>query len=720
VDGTATGAGDGSSWIDAFTDLQAALAAAMSGDEIWVAKGTYTPSVPAGRDATFRLLDGVALYGGFSGIEDQREERNWTAHETILSGDLNGDDGTDVYGFPIHRDDNAYHVITGSGTDATALLDGFTVRGGQMGPSPGTAEVRGAGMYNVTGSPTVAHCTFLDNQAGLGSGMFNDCGSSPRVSDCRFASNSGTAGVGMYNRDDSAPTVTDCTFEDNHGGGSRGGGMTNEDSSPTVMGCTFSLSYGAGMYNMRSSPTVSDCTFFRNVGANGGGMCNVAASQPTVSGCVFSNNNAVSHGGGMYNSDSSPTVSGCSFAGNSAYGQGGGMYNVVSSPTVTDCTFEDNSAGECGGGMYNFDNSSPTVSGCVFVANDAQYHGGGMCNEYGSPSVIGCTFERNQADSSGGGMRNRYSNPLVTGCTFSNGNSSHAGGGMYNTLSSPTIIECTFSDNVAVQWGGGMCNIIESHPTVSDCTFSGNVALQGGGMCNNTSSPTVTDCTFSGNRVEGSSSAGAGVCNMYDSSPTITHCTFSENLGGLGAGMYNIGGSNPAVKHTILSGNTPDDCYQSASSAFISGGYNLEGGTSCGCTQRTDQQNSDPLLDPLADNGGPTRTHALLPGSPALDVIPWPGAPTTDQRGFPRPYPAGGLADIGAVEMQQAHGRGDVDGDGAISLLDVVLCQQIASGIVRGTAGQRAAADVDGDGDVDADDVTILSEYVLGIRTTLP
>jgi hypothetical protein len=170
------------------------------------------------------------------------------------------------------------------------------------------------------------------------------------------------------------------------------------------------------------------------------------------------------------------------------------------------------------------------------------------------------------------------------------------------------------------------------------------------------------------------------------------------------------------VKNTILA----DGC----DGLIDSQGYNLESGESCGCTEDTDQQNTNPLLDDLQDNGGPTQTRALLHGSPAIDAIPSPsdynGAPPTDQRGLPRPYPARGLADIGAVEMQLAYANGDVNGDGAIDLLDVRLCARIAHGYLTGTPSQRAAADVNGDGDVDADDVTILSEYVLGDRPTLP
>ena len=256
---------------------------------------------------------------------------------------------------------------------------------------------------------------------------------------------------------------------------------------------------------------------------------------------------------------------------------------------------------------------------------------------------------------------------------------------------------------------------ISGSPTVENCTFSDNEAGWGGGIANY-ENPTIANCTFSGNSA---TFYGGGMMNGLPGGATVIHCTFFGNDSVWGGGMGNWGGSNPTVGSTIVAGNTSDNC----DGAVVSLGHNLEGSTGCGCTQPTDRQNTDPLLDPdLRDNGGPTLTHALLPGSPALDAIPPPynGAPATDQRGFPRPYPAGGLADIGSVEMQLPYANGDVNGDGAIDLLDVVLCQQIVSGLVHGTAEQHWAADVDGDGDVDEDDVTILSEYVLGNRTTLP
>ncbi|MFQ5425384.1 MAG: hypothetical protein ACE5F9_15575, partial [Phycisphaerae bacterium] len=139
VNKSALGANDGSSWADAFTDLQTALCVAEGNPavitQIWVVGGTYTPAGPAGnRGATFQLLNGVGVFGGFAGTETLLSERDPVANVTTLSGDLNGDDvpvadPANLLTEPT-RAENSFHVVTGSLTDATAILDGFTISGG--------------------------------------------------------------------------------------------------------------------------------------------------------------------------------------------------------------------------------------------------------------------------------------------------------------------------------------------------------------------------------------------------------------------------------------------------------------------------------------------------------------------------------------------------------------------------------------------------------------
>jgi hypothetical protein len=142
VKSNATGAKNGTSWVNAYTDLQSALSPAPSaGTQVWVAAGTYYPISATGtppsdieRNKTFKLVNGVGIYGGFNGTETTLAARDPEVNVTVLSGDI---------GVPSDNTDNIFHVVTGSGTNSTAILDGFTVTGGNAKNAP--VEDNGAG-----------------------------------------------------------------------------------------------------------------------------------------------------------------------------------------------------------------------------------------------------------------------------------------------------------------------------------------------------------------------------------------------------------------------------------------------------------------------------------------------------------------------------------------------------------------------------------------------
>ncbi len=385
VKADAVGANNGTSWANAYTDLQTAINASYLG-WIWVAKGTYYPTTGTDRSATFSLKNNVAIYGGFNGTETMLSQRNVTANVTILSGDIDKNNTLD--------NGNSYHVVTGSGTNNTALLDGFTITAGNANGSFPNED--GGGMFNETGSPTVTNCTFFGNNAdNVGGGMLNSNNSSPTIIYCTFLGNTADrAGGGMFNTDSSSPTLTNCNFSGN---------------------------------------TVVDF-------GSGGGMFNTDSSSPTLTNCNFSGNTVgdFGSGGGMYNADNSPTLNNCTFSGNSANnGNGGGMYNIRSLPILNNCTFSGNSAESGGGGgMINNEDSSPILTNCTFSGNSAEL-GGGIVNGFNcSPILTNCIIWNNRENGSTttttASIFNSGSNPTISYSLIAN--SGGSGGSWQSAL----------------------------------------------------------------------------------------------------------------------------------------------------------------------------------------------------------------------------------------------------------------------------------------------
>ncbi|MCI0550329.1 MAG: hypothetical protein L0287_05200, partial [Anaerolineae bacterium] len=253
----ASGANNGVSWTDAYTDLQSALSAASSGEEIWVAAGTYKPTTTIDRTATFALKDDVRIYGGFAGTESARIHRDASVNITILSGDI---------GILGDNNDNSYHVVVGSNTNNSAMLDGFTVTAGNANSSLFSSDQsKGGGMYNDSGSPTVMNVIFSSNYGTFGGGMYNGGefsfpnGSNPILTNLTFSNNSAIEGGGMRNEDYSSPTLTNVIFNGNSVIRA-GGGMQNfHYSSPILTNATFNGntgSVGAGMMNTRNDEHV--------------------------------------------------------------------------------------------------------------------------------------------------------------------------------------------------------------------------------------------------------------------------------------------------------------------------------------------------------------------------------------------------------------------------------------------------------------------------------
>jgi len=324
VDDDAAGANNGSSWADAYYYLQDALMFAAAGDEIRVAQGVYRPDdfvlsrrPNLGRDETFQLINGVTLRGGYAGLgQPDPNARDFNEYETILSGDLNGDDVWDWWWNHPSRYENSYHVVTGNGTDETCTFDGFTVAWGYANGSYGNA--RGSGMYSANGSPTVANCTFERNLAYESGGGMYVSQSNPTIADCNFYRNVAVNGAGVFN-EESSPTITNCNFNENE---ARYG----------------SWGFGGGVYNYQSNPIIERCIMANNYAEVGGGIA-----------C---------------NENSSPTIKNCTISGNLTYQDGGGIYcGASSNPIITNSTIVGNETEEAYvGGIACFGGSAPIIT----------------------------------------------------------------------------------------------------------------------------------------------------------------------------------------------------------------------------------------------------------------------------------------------------------------------------------------------------------------------
>jgi hypothetical protein len=227
VDDDAPPDGDGLSWATAFKYLWDGLAVASYGDEVRVAQGTYKPDRnsrnPAGtgsRAATFQLPSGVAVYGGYAGLgEPNPDDRDIEAYQTILSGDLAGNDGPDF----ANNGENSYHVANCSNTDTNTILNGLTITAGNAGSSSSIDD--GGGVLIQAGNPVFNNCTFIGNIAqDNGGGMATYSGyPRPKMNNCMFIGNSAGNDGGGLGCGHSEPTLINCTFTGNSAAGDGGG-----------------------------------------------------------------------------------------------------------------------------------------------------------------------------------------------------------------------------------------------------------------------------------------------------------------------------------------------------------------------------------------------------------------------------------------------------------------------------------------------------------------
>ncbi|MEM6446537.1 MAG: choice-of-anchor Q domain-containing protein [Cyanobacteria bacterium P01_D01_bin.123] len=319
----------------------------------------------------------------------------------------------------------------------------------------------------------------------------------------------------------------------------------------------------------------------RSGSASGGGILNresLTLSQSTLSG-----NSARDIGGGIFSSYGTATITQSTLSGNSA-SSGGGIFNLVGTATIIQSTLSGNMAVNNGGGVSNF--GTATIIQSTLSGNTTQYQNGGGLENYGIATISQSTISGNTSPELGGGIFNSYGTATISQSTLS-GNSAFAGGGIFNNSSTLAISQSTLSGNLASNNGGGVSNGEQSTTTISQSTLFGNRA---------------------GVR-------GAGISNLDVSTTTLNNSILSDNVGQLnGVSIFN---EFPAIINANAN-NLFGHSEQSNADAF----FNFTPGASdINATSDGINVALVDILDPvLRDNGGPTLTHALIPGSPALDA----------------------------------------------------------------------------------------------------
>jgi len=315
VDDDAAGANDGTSWEDAYIYLQEALADANSAEkpvEIRVAQGIYKPDMgtgitPGDRDASFKLISGVSLSGGYAGIfEPDPNERDYEKYETILSGDL---DGNDIYienpnelNNEPTRQENSKYVITTDWPDSASVLDGFTVSGGN-GKIPtsggrGGGGRLGGGIRMGSGKLRIFKCVFTNNLSSDGAGIYVRYGQLT-LTNCIFKVNEASSGGGIYNDGYGELKMVDCIFENNFAA-NKGGGVYNEDSKITIANTSFknnSASDGGAIFsdNCLKDSSFNNSLFIGNLATNDGGAIYIEQNQNCleITNSTFAQNSAL-------------------------------------------------------------------------------------------------------------------------------------------------------------------------------------------------------------------------------------------------------------------------------------------------------------------------------------------------------------------------------------------------------------------------------------------
>lgn len=601
----AAGTGSGNSWANASADLQAMINASAANDQVWVAAGTYYPTSTTNRGISFSLKAGVKVYGDFPATGNPVfTDRNLALYETILSGDIDRNDGPNF----ANNAGNSYHVISNNsnGANSTARLDGFVITGGNANGS--YPENSGGGILNISASPTLANVIFLANAASVNGGAMLNVSCAPTLTNAVFSGNHAGGQGGAIANSNGSPNIMHATFWDNNAGTAGGAMFSYTLSSPTIVNsilwgntvagttvsniggdfagagnCIVEGGYAPGfniinqnpLFSNSASPAGTDnkwgtaddgltllpCSPGVNTGNNAGVSGNDMLGNPRIfntttdRGAYELQSNAVSSTATRLYVDSAITVSGNGLSWASAYQD---LQTALAAARL--CT----NITEIWVAKGTYKPTSGTDRNISFVmVPSVGIYGSFAGNETALADRTAAVMAANPSILSGDidGVPD-----VVTGTgstlsiTGNTGNSYHVvvcGNGNFNTrLDGFTVsggnANVPGTGNVNGK-GGGMLSYNNSTRIVN-VTFSGNNALNGGGLYNESCSAVLTNVSFLHNKAgDGGGLYDDDLDNVSPSS-IFNSVTFTGNAAQFGGGCY-TDYANPTFNNSTFSGN---------------------------------------------------------------------------------------------------------------------------------------------------------------------
>jgi hypothetical protein len=376
--------------------IQDAIDAAVDGDEILIAPGTYNQGF------IMTLVDKAITLRGSGG-----------AAVTVLEGPL-----------------PTLEIIQLVNVEADTIIDGLTFTNAGFLPNGGIVELAVAG-------PTIQNCIFSNNTA---SAIGGNAVAGLTISNCQFIDNNDSQQRGgAIDVSGADATVSGCTFTNNST--TSGGGA---------------VAVGGGPWIFSSCSFEGNTTTVDNDSYGGGAVYVQPSGDADFDACTFTGNMTVDTGGAIdATNDADLTLTNCSLTGNTAAADGGAVRAVAAaSVTITDCTFDGNESTGGDGGAAWLEATAASLSGCPFTTNTAGNGGGLVLN---GVDVLDCTFDGNMAAGNGGGLLGQGGSSTATNCFASNNVAGGSGGGMYIAADATvTVVDSTFCQNTTddLAWDG--------------------------------------------------------------------------------------------------------------------------------------------------------------------------------------------------------------------------------------------------------------------------